>query len=713
MLVTSLQFLHNLVTQNESRKLYLWLDLFCAPPNRILGTVDTSSLELVDSEGGTSGYNAPANEAEINNKFRLFYGPFTANFPPIDDDQFTELTLFTRWFAKNLAVALPNEVPLSLGGDVTAKLPDLSGFTDLLNFEMLKLSDMMTTVTIEQAIEEIRIAKRELIPALRHPVGTANLEESEPPSQHNIIELGSVEGDGIPDSQDEYDQSDDAGEDDLDDGDDELGSYVDDHQPRGSLTDIPLVLGPTEIEALPLIIQSAIFSARDITMMSNEQRLLQAVRCQLLLTQKPGHYLLRELLIFIAAWDLKETELYFKLMMHIMEAMMLHGLIPYAYRTFNEGKDIVSPAQAILLKILLQIFRSKRERGYPHHPSEEDTTIDALPSGMNPEIVLINFLLNTFRREVIPRTVALIWMQGQIRAGAISAASFPMNLWDMERVYEGVYQYIELFSFLNETAAWRSIIVDSNFTFELLTLIRVLEDNCPKIPVFQGKKPAVIATEDDMQAPNLDLPSHPEHPTADGRPSDSATPRGVNSNEPTSPSPAPSSPFVTNPSTSPPFVTNAANPMDDAGSATSEDASSFTWQNLKKLAVLALSSFAFNSPIVRTQVRELGGIELILACTAHDMANPFIREHAMLCVKFLLEGDEANQGIVKKLFEESSKVAKGVEMGADSSTAEGKAMDEKVWAKIASEQGLGGLSIRERKLSPEETEFLTGSHEGR
>lgn len=109
-------------------------------------------------------------------------------------------------------------------------------------------------------------------------------------------------------------------------------------QERGLLTDIPLVLGPTEIEALPMIIQAGIVDGFGPKSSGNnsEMQKMQAVRCNILLAQESGRNLLRELLIFIAAWDLTDDEFYFKMMQQIMEAILQNGLMPFAYQTFGE-----------------------------------------------------------------------------------------------------------------------------------------------------------------------------------------------------------------------------------------------------------------------------------------------------------------------------------------------------------------------------------------
>jgi palmitoyltransferase len=91
------------------------------------------------------------------------------------------------------------------------------------------------------------------------------------------------------------------------------------------------------------------------------------------------------------------------------------------------------------------------------------------------------------------------------------------------------------------------------------------------------------------------------------------------------------------------------NEEDDEGPMPTEDPSLFEWRNLKKLIVLVLSSLVWKSPNVQTQIRQHGGVETILNCTANDGNNPYIKEHAIMCLKFLLESNKENQAIVKEL----------------------------------------------------------------
>lgn len=140
----------------------------------------------------------------------------------------------------------------------------------------------------------------------------------------------------------------DAGDEPSEDDDSEDGDYVvpgDDG--RGLLTDVPLILGPTEIEVLAMLIMSGICPPphplmpgygndyEDISAIKN----MHTVRCHLLLAQDNGRNLLRELLIFVAAWDLREEELYFKFMVKIMESILTNGLMPFSYHAFREWAE--------------------------------------------------------------------------------------------------------------------------------------------------------------------------------------------------------------------------------------------------------------------------------------------------------------------------------------------------------------------------------------
>lgn len=80
-----------------------------------------------------------------------------------------------------------------------------------------------------------------------------------------------------------------------------------------------------------------------------------------------------------------------------------------------------------------------------------------------------------------------------------------------------------------------------------------------------------------------------------------------------------------------------------------DEPSEFEWRNLKKLAVLVLSSLVWKNRQVQDQIRPLGGIEAVLNCCSYDEHNPYIREHAIMCLRFLMEGNRENQDHIRAL----------------------------------------------------------------
>lgn len=419
---------------------------------------------------------------------------------------------------------------------------------------------------------------------------------------------------------------------------------------RGLLTDVPLILGPQEIEVLPMIIMSGIVPPGEGQPGHGETpeevkaiKKLHTVRCHILLGQDNGRNLLRELLIFVAAWDLREEELYFKFMVKIMEAILNNGLMPFSYHAFRETKDIISPAQAVIMKLLTSIFRT-RQLQHPVHPSLPPNKKSAIPKTdtsypTKVEVHMVNFLLTEFRRHIIPQTCALIFLQGQIRAGHASADDFPLNLWDMERMYEGLYQYLEFFAILTEHDVWKKMMAEWEVTSELVTLLKELEAAIPK-----RQMPGVGSVNARNDAPRPAGQPRSPAPVAVDRPFDVNAPI-LGSASTTDAAVQTRNPPLTSPD-DPAYDNLLPTPYVDSSA---EDPADFEWRNLKKLTILVLSSLVYHSPNVQTQVRNHQGIEAILNCCNFDEHNPYIREHAIMCLRFLLEGNKENQDVVNEL----------------------------------------------------------------
>jgi palmitoyltransferase len=480
----------------------------------------------------------------------------------------------------------------------------------------------------QSAAETLQEAKDELMARLQEPShidgdeehdydhGDAHTVGDDDSRSLEAMADGSVDGD---EGDDVDDDGADGDGDEEDDEDDEYRGRPGDQQ-RGLLTDIPLVLGPAEIEALPMIVQAGIVDSFGLKGGErNGSRNMQALRCHILLTQETGRNLLRELLIFIAAWDLPDDELYFKMMVQIMEAVLKNGLMSHAYSDFGQPKDIISPAQAVVIKILTHIFRAKYSPASVTGSAQPN--IPRNPASLNRvDILTVRYIFTIFRGNIIPETCALIYLQGQIRAERALPEDFPLNLWDMERVYEGVYQFLEFFAVLTENNDWKNLLVKWEIVYDLVTLIKELEASIPKGQLSQLSFGSVPPPPPPRNDPASDQPA----PVAVERPYDPSDPDPID-NGGGSVDSRPESPPIT------------------------EDPSEFEWRNLKKLVVLVLSSLVWKCPEVQEQIRRYGGVEAILCCTAFDAHNPYIKEHAVMCLKFLLEGNRENQRLVEEL----------------------------------------------------------------
>ena len=528
----------------------------------------------------------------------------------------------------------PSQARKITGGDPVETI----GQTDSsLNPDEIRDEDMRILKTPESAAKTLSEAKDQLMARLQEPA-PAPLGRNRPPIRHNVSEQAvNDEGQqysGYAETQLSDIAADGSAED--EDDEDEEGLLGVSDQERGLLTDIPLVLGPQEIEALPMLIQLGIMRIPQDASRTEEttSRLnkMQAVRCNLLLAQDTGRNLLRELLIFIAAWDLQDDEFYFKLMMCILEDILHNGLMPFAYQTFGELKDIVSPAQSIIIKILTQIFRKKQ--GLPPVNGAEAPIGSSLrrEAPTRVDLLIVRYIFTVFRQSIIPETCALIYLQGQIRIGVAFPEDFPLTLWDMERVYEGVYQFLEFFAVLTENETWKELLVRWEIVSELVTLLRELDASIPKAPLTATPQPTTAPT----PAPNGTADDHPDPTTQD------PTSAPLLIERPYDPVPTDARP----PSV---YEGDSSRPESPDPDLTDPHPAEFEWRNLKKLVVLVLSSLVWKAPAVQDQIRQYGGVEMVLSCCNYDANNPYIREHAIMCLRFLLENCPRNQLIVEQL----------------------------------------------------------------
>ena len=275
----------------------------------------------------------------------------------------------------------------------------------------------------------------------------------------------------------------------------------------------------------------------------------------------------------------------------------------------------------------------------------------------------------------------------------------------MERMYEGVYQYLEFFAILTEHETWKRMLSNWEISHELVTLLKELDAAIPKgqlspppLRNAQQAPPPPGPVEVDVPSPQHDQqqPLQPQ-PVAVERPYDTtAAAAEPYIPPPTSPSPRPY--------------------MDEAA----DEPSDFEWRNLKKLAVLVLSSLVWKNKHVQDQIRPLGGIEAVLNCCSYDEHNPYIREHAIMCLRFLMENNKENQDRIhalEKYNQDANVKAKAAASAASSSAAENSnrsPVNVRVPDEVLDQQGYetymdkqGQVMLRKRQPQPQPQQPLT------
>ncbi|KAK6386072.1 hypothetical protein LTS17_001646 [Exophiala oligosperma] len=690
LLITCLQFLHNFIMHNEQRKLVLWLDLF--------GQAQAHDSDENYSQGPET--EAVANDQDVNGREEMIrsaaeqisrmdpreaseklgyniddihalfdmMGPGTST--DADEEKQAQMKIVMDRIKSDMAkmagmtvkqLESAPEAVLKVGAQLRRQIPfkeavntqsgldgEKAATTGESNHGHTRPSqwNTLSKLNIEGGLVDAdqTIKEEDLTMPRTAQSAAATLKEAKDELMARLHESGamvdengdiSYDEDGNPEDYD--DDLVDSVEDSMDDEDEEDDDYRGSgDQERGLLTDVPLVLGPTEIEALPMIIQAGIvdnFGSKASE--RNGTKNMQAVRCHILLAQEAGRNVLRELLIFIAAWDLPDDEFYFKMMVQIMEAILKNGLMSHAYSDFGQPKDIISPAQAVVIKILTHIFRAKYSpAAVVQNSNEQPHPKTRVPAPLSRvDVLTVRYIFIVFRGNIIPETCALIYLQGQIRAGLALAEDFPLNLWDMERVYEGVYQFLEFFAVLTENNDWKNILVQWEIVYDLVTLIKELDNSIAKVPLTKTMPPpSNSATPNGPKQIGTESGSQTSGPVAVERPYD-VDPVTQKAQDAASTDADPSPPM----SKSPPPPQVAEEPAD------------FEWRNLKKLIVLVLSSLVWKSPTVQNQIREYGGVDTIMSCTNYDGCNPYIKEHAIMCIRFLLEDNPENKALVAQL----------------------------------------------------------------
>lgn len=365
----------------------------------------------------------------------------------------------------------------------------------------------------------------------------------------------------------------------------------------GLLTEIPNILDPKQIEALHMIVKSCILDNAGSGLTRAGEN-LQKTRCRMFLALDCGKSLLRELLVFIAVWDKDEQSLIFQVTTQIVEALHHSALIPYAWNSLRIPKDIISPAQTVLLRLVNHMLRA-----YVHNPKAQE------PRDNTRDVKLVHFFFSFFRSRIVPECAALMHLQAQIREQKCDPAEFPVDSWDMERAKDGLVQYLEFLTTVAEAPDTRAKLIEWEAVYDLVTILSGLEAGVQKKALIELPK---RSPEGAKSTPMVERPYATEQH-----------------------SPAPSPP--------PPPLQQPAH--------------KFPWSGIKGqiftiLATLLQPPSGQSSPgnsQVQTQMVKYNGIVPLLNCCAYDDHNPYAKERVTICLKWLLDGCEAANNFFREL----------------------------------------------------------------
>lgn len=450
--------------------------------------------------------------------------------------------------------------------------------------------------TVEGAVERAEACKKN---AMHRYMPRSQDQQYELDDQqfNHLREPPADDGSVGPDETDDRSIQGDNGLDDDEEEEEDDESYAEGPL-RGLLTEIPNILDTKQIEALHMTVKACIVDSMGSGLTPAGEN-LQKTRCKMFLALDCGRNLLRELLVFIAVWEQNDQQFIFQITAQIIESFHHNALLPFAWNCLRILKDIVSPAQTVLLRLINYMFRARK-----------DSPIYADVKDYNRDAKLIHFLYNYFRCRVVPDCLALLHAQAQIRQNARAAADFPVDLWDMERAKDGLSQYLDFISVIAEIPEMRHLLIEWETVYEMVALLKALEAGVARKNI------------DERPMPGQSGPAR-------------------------------------RPPSSIPAVDRHEPPIQDANSTQYQDTPHrFPWAGIKiQILIILTSLIAPNNtrrqgpgnPIVQKQLLAHEGIMPLLNCCVYDGHNEYLKERATLTIKFLMEGCKEAQDFVKEL----------------------------------------------------------------
>jgi len=325
---------------------------------------------------------------------------------------------------------------------------------------------------------------------------------------------------------------------------------------------------------------------------------LQKTRCRMFLALDCGKSLLRELLVFIAVWEKDEQSLIFQVTTQIVEALHHSALIPYAWNVLKIPKDIISPGQTVLLRLVNHMFRARLNSQAAQAPKDPESK----------DIKVVHYLFSVFRARLVPECAALMNLQAQIREGSVDATEFPVDSWDMDRAKDGLAQYLDFLTTVAEMQDTREELIEWDAVYDLVVILSGLEAAVQKKPL--------------VELPKKGAPADGNDPMVE-------RPYGANGSQSSA-------------TQSPPL---------------GEPACYFPWAGIKGQIFTILATLlqppagqsSPGNPKVQMQIVKHNGIVPLLNSCAYDDHNPFAKERVTICLKWLLDGCETANTFFREL----------------------------------------------------------------
>ncbi|KAI9653719.1 MAG: copper transport protein [Trizodia sp. TS-e1964] len=262
---------------------------------------------------------------------------------------------------------------------------------------------------------------------------------------------------------------------------------------RGFLTAVPRVSDVRTIEVVTYILRLGISDAFPPSQ-NDHLNQMQAARSSILAGTISGRALVKEILVAMDLWKLRQDDMVFKMMLKIMEAIIGDGLMCLLFHSLGCKKDVMQSSQVVILKILSILYKQKLldksnngvRNGYSKHE----------PAFKEMDHLIACFFICTFRGYIAPRICALMYLQELIQNKGVNTDNFYFTVTDMLRFHDGLYIFLDFIDDLCKNPTTKQLLQDFGIIYELIHILHRLNFFIamksiakPGVPTDTGTKP--------------------------------------------------------------------------------------------------------------------------------------------------------------------------------------------------------------------------------